>query len=183
LLRHVARLVTRIVAPLVDYSASSTTSSPPRVWVPRHVARLVAPLVVDYSSSTTSSPPRVRVPRHVARLATRLVAPLVIDYFASRRLIVDYSAYAARPGASARHAARHTAHHRLLRALRLRLAATLALLQPRRGVRLLVSRQHCLYFEYAARRHDVIFPGRIASTIHLDYFSKLVENGSHAPNN
>jgi hypothetical protein len=24
--------------------------------------------------------------------------------------------------------------------------------------------------------------GRIASTIHLDYFSKLVENGSHAPN-
>jgi hypothetical protein len=25
--------------------------------------------------------------------------------------------------------------------------------------------------------------GRIASTIHLDYFSKLVENDSHAPNN
>jgi hypothetical protein len=99
--------------------------------VPRHVARLVtrlvAPLIVDYSSSTTSSPPRVRVPRHVARLATRLVAPLIVDYFASRRLIVDYSV-------------RHD----------------------------FVLRQHCLYFEYAARRHDVIFPGRITPTIHLD---------------
>jgi hypothetical protein len=35
--------------------------------------------------------PRVRVPRHVARLVTRLVAPLVIDYSASRRLVVDYA--------------------------------------------------------------------------------------------
>jgi hypothetical protein len=76
--------------------------------------------------SLTNSPPlRVRVPRHVAWL----VAPLVIDYSASRRLVVDYFAYAARPGASARRAARHTArlaahrrllhvaqaHHRLLR--------------------------------------------------------------------
>jgi hypothetical protein len=41
------------------------------------------------------------VPRHVARL----VAPLVVDYFA----------YAARPGASARRAARRAACHRLLR--------------------------------------------------------------------
>jgi hypothetical protein len=31
------------------------------------------------------------VPRHIARLITRLVAPLVVDYFASRRLVVDYS--------------------------------------------------------------------------------------------
>jgi hypothetical protein len=47
------------------------------------------------------------VPRHVARLITRLVAPLVIDYSASRRLVVvDYFASAARPGASARRAAR-----------------------------------------------------------------------------
>jgi hypothetical protein len=29
------------------------------------------------------------VPRHVARLVTRLVAPLVIDYSASRRLVVN----------------------------------------------------------------------------------------------
>jgi hypothetical protein len=57
------------------------------------------------SSSTTSPPPRVRVPRHVARLVTRLVAPLVVDYFASRRLVVNYFASAARLGASARRAA------------------------------------------------------------------------------
>jgi hypothetical protein len=29
------------------------------------------------------------VPRHVARLVTRLVSPLVVDYSASRRLVVD----------------------------------------------------------------------------------------------
>jgi hypothetical protein len=52
--------------------------------VARLVTRLVAPLIVDYSSSTTSSPLRVRVPRHVARLVTRLVVPLVVDYSASR---------------------------------------------------------------------------------------------------
>jgi hypothetical protein len=34
------------------------------------------------------------VPRHVAWLVTRLVVPLVVDYSASRRLIVDYFAYA-----------------------------------------------------------------------------------------
>jgi hypothetical protein len=53
------------------------------------------------SSSTTSPTPRVRVPRHVARL----VAPLVVDYFA----------YATRPGASAHRAARRAARRRLLR--------------------------------------------------------------------
>jgi hypothetical protein len=37
---------------------------------------------------------------------TRLVAPLVVDYSASRRLVVDYFASAARLGASARRAAR-----------------------------------------------------------------------------
>jgi hypothetical protein len=36
------------------------------------------------------------VPRHVARLVTRLVVPLVVDYSASRRLVVvDYFAPAA----------------------------------------------------------------------------------------
>jgi hypothetical protein len=53
------------------------------------------------SSSTTSTTPRVRVPWHVARLITRLVAPLVVDYFA----------YAACPGASARRAARRRLLH------------------------------------------------------------------------
>jgi hypothetical protein len=50
------------------------------------------------------------VPRHVARRVTRLVAPLVVDYSASRRLVVNYFAYVAHPGVSARHAA----HCRLL---------------------------------------------------------------------
>jgi hypothetical protein len=106
--------------------SSSTTSPSTRLRVPRHVARvvtrLVAPLVVDYSSSTTSSSPRLQVPRHVARLVTRLVAPIVVDYSASPRLIVDYFAFAAPPGASARCAARHAAcraaRHRLLRLCR-----------------------------------------------------------------
>jgi hypothetical protein len=65
------------------------------------------------------------LPWHVARLVTRLVAPLVVDYSgscrlvvdnsASRRLVVDYFVSAARPGASARRAARHAARRRLLR--------------------------------------------------------------------
>jgi hypothetical protein len=57
------------------------------------------------SSLTTPPTPRVRVPRHVARLLTRLVAPLIVDYFA----------YAARPGASARSVAHLAARRRLLR--------------------------------------------------------------------
>jgi hypothetical protein len=122
-----------------DYSPpglSISTSTTPRVRMPRHVARLV----VDHfayaarpgasarraarrttrraarhrlrrafgclgtscgssrrSSSTTSPTLRVRVPRHVARL------------------VVDYFAYTARPGASARRAARCVAPRRLLR--------------------------------------------------------------------
>jgi hypothetical protein len=62
------------------------------------------------SSLTTSPMSRVRLLRHVARL----VAGLIIDYYASRRLVVDYFAYAARPGDSARRAARHAARRRLL---------------------------------------------------------------------
>jgi hypothetical protein len=80
------------------------------------------------SSSTTSTTPRIRVPRHTAPLVRWLVAPLVVDFFAyavrlsasahrtaRRRLLRlaqarrDSFAYAARPGASARHAARHAA--------------------------------------------------------------------------
>jgi hypothetical protein len=99
--------------------------------------------------------PHIRVPRHVARL----VSPLVVDYFA----------YAARPGASARRAARHTTRRRLLRASRLHLAATMALLQPRRASRLLVSRQHWLYIEYAARCRDVVFRSH-----RVDHSSRLV---------
>jgi hypothetical protein len=39
------------------------------------------------------------------RLVTRLVAPLAVDFSASRRLVVDYFAYAAHLGASACRAA------------------------------------------------------------------------------
>jgi hypothetical protein len=84
----------------------------------------------------------------------RLVAPLVVDYSG---LVVDYFAYTARPGASAHRAALHGVRRRLLRAPQLSLAATLTLLQPRCASPLLVSRQHWLYFEYAARHHDVVF--------------------------
>jgi hypothetical protein len=49
------------------------------------------------------------VPRHVARLVMWLVAPLVVEYSTSCRLVVDYFASAARPGASARRAAHHAA--------------------------------------------------------------------------
>jgi hypothetical protein len=55
--------------------------------------------------------PHVWVPRHVERLVTRLV----VDYFASRRLVVDCFTYAARPVASARHAACRMTHRQLLR--------------------------------------------------------------------
>jgi hypothetical protein len=72
-------------------------------------------------SSTTSPPPRVRVPRHIARLVTRLVALLVVDYSASRRLVIDYFASAACPSASARRTARHAARHAAGRAARRRL--------------------------------------------------------------
>jgi hypothetical protein len=107
------------------------------------------------SSSTTSPTPCVRVPRHVAWL----VSPLAVNYFA----------YAARPGASARRATRHMARRRLLLAPRLGLAATLALLQPRRASRLLVSRQHWLYINYATRCHNVIFWSH-----RVDHSSRLV---------
>jgi hypothetical protein len=85
-----------------------------RVLVSR-LQRLYVNLAVrhEYSSpgcsGSTSTTPRIRVPRHVAWLVTRLVAPLVVDYSASRRLVVDYFASAARPGASACRAARHAA--------------------------------------------------------------------------
>jgi hypothetical protein len=61
------------------------------------------------------------VPRHVARLVMWLVTPLVVDHSASRRLVIDYFASAARPGAAARPVARRQllrlaqAHRRLLR--------------------------------------------------------------------
>jgi hypothetical protein len=77
--RHVAWLITRIVAWLVvDYSASR------RLMVDYSTSRR---LVVDYSASRR----------------------LVVKNSTSRRLVIDYFASAARPGASARRAAHHVA--------------------------------------------------------------------------
>jgi hypothetical protein len=77
-----------------------------------HLRRASGCLGTSRASSSTFLPtPRVRVPRHVARL----VARTVVDYFASRRLVVDFFAYVARPGTSARCAARHASRRRLLR--------------------------------------------------------------------
>jgi hypothetical protein len=70
--------------------------------VPWHVARLVAPLVIDFSASRRLVVDYSASPR------------LVVDNSTSRRVVVDYFASAARPGASARRAARHSAHRRLL---------------------------------------------------------------------
>jgi hypothetical protein len=58
---------------------------------------------------------RVRLLRHDARHIARLVALLVVDYFASRRLVIDYFNYVARPVASACRAACRVTHRRLLR--------------------------------------------------------------------
>jgi hypothetical protein len=89
------------------------------------------------SPSTTSPPPHVWVPRHIARLLTRLIAPLIIGYSASRRLVLDYFASAARLGASARRAARR----RLLR-----LCRTFGCLGTSRGSSLVVD-----YFAYTVQ--------------------------------
>jgi hypothetical protein len=87
--RGSSRALSRCSSSTTPRRAGSLSTTPPRAG----------------SSSTTSPLPRVRVPQHV----TRLVAPPVVDYSASRWLIVDYFASASRPGASARRATRHAA--------------------------------------------------------------------------
>jgi hypothetical protein len=81
------------------------------------------------------------VPQHVVRLITRLVAPLIVDYSASRRLVIDYFAFAVRPGASARREARREAHHAALHAARRR---QLRLVQARRRLLRLRRASRCL---------------------------------------
>jgi hypothetical protein len=85
---------------------------------PTHVASSSTTPPRAGSPSTTSTPPHVRVPLHVARQVMQLITPLVVDFSASRRLVIDYFASAAHLGAStrraARHAARRTTHRRLL---------------------------------------------------------------------
>jgi hypothetical protein len=88
--RHIARLGTRLVAPLVvdysalrrlvvDYFASTARPSASARRAARHAAEArrsssTTPARAG-SSSTTSLTPRIQVPRHVAPL----VAPLVVD--------------------------------------------------------------------------------------------------------
>jgi hypothetical protein len=107
------------------------------------------------------------VPRHVARLVTRLVALLVVDYSSSHRLVVDYFAYFAHLGASARRAA-----HRLSSTT----SSTLRVWVPRHVARLVtqliidysvrrdfVLRPHWLYFSHVMRR-DYLSRGNTGST-------------------
>jgi hypothetical protein len=98
-----------------------STSTTPSVWVPRLLARLVIDYFAHAARPDASThhaarrAARCRLLRHVAWL----VAWLAVDYFALRRLVarlvVDCFAYATRPGASARRAARLMARRRLLR--------------------------------------------------------------------
>jgi hypothetical protein len=120
LLRPVAWLVTRLVVDYFTYTARPIASArrAARQAARRRLLRLQrASGCLDTlcssscgsscrSSSTTSPTPCVRVPRHVARLITRLV----VDYFASRRLVVDYFSYVVHPGASARRVTRRRPH-------------------------------------------------------------------------
>jgi hypothetical protein len=68
---------------------------------------------------STSTTPRIRVPRHVARLVTWLVAPLIVDY--SGLIVDYFNSAArpgALARRAARHAARCVARRRLLRVRR-----------------------------------------------------------------
>jgi hypothetical protein len=138
----------------------STTSTMPRVRVPRHIAWLVAPLIVNFDYAARPDASARRAARRTAcrrllclcRASECLVTlrgsshrssstnlPTRARPGASARvtqLVVDFFAYATRSGASAR----RVAHHRLLRASRL-----------------LVLRQHLLYFEYTAPCREIVF--------------------------
>jgi hypothetical protein len=168
--RHVAWLISPLV---VDYFASAARSGASAHRAACHAARrrllrlhrasrcLGTSRGSSHgssrrSSSTTPPTPRARVPRHVAWL----ILQLVIDYFPS----------AARPGASARRAARHAACRRLLllrHATRClgtsrnsscgssRRSSSTTLPKPRvrvpRHVARLVTRLVVNYFDYTAR--------------------------------
>jgi hypothetical protein len=114
--RHVARLVTRLVVDYFNYVARPVASARRAACRVTHrrllcLAQARCRLLrlrrafgflstTRGSSTTTSTMPSVRLLRHVAQL----VSWLIVDYFTS----------AARPGASARRAARHAARRLLL---------------------------------------------------------------------
>jgi hypothetical protein len=106
---HVAQLVTRLVAPpVVDYFDNVARPGASARRAAHHAARRAACRRLLCLAQAH------RQLLHVAWLVTRLIAPLVVDYSASRRLVVDYFASVARPGASARRAARRAARRQLL---------------------------------------------------------------------
>jgi hypothetical protein len=123
------------------------------------------------SLSTTSPTPRVRLLRHVARL----VAWLVVDYFASRRLVIDYFAYATRPGASARRAARHAARRRLLR-----LRRALGCLGTSRGSSRGTSRGSSSTTSTTPRIGVPQHVAQLVTRLVVDYFAYAVRPGSSA---
>jgi hypothetical protein len=170
--------------------SSLTTSPPPRVRVPLHVAPLVVDnsasrrLVVDYLTSAarpgalarraahhaarrTTHPRLLRLAQACRRLLHLRRAFGCLGTSSGSSLVVDYFAYAARLGASARHAARHAAHRDY---------------SMRRDF---VLRPRWLYFSHTVRRDylsrgntgstsstprgaTTSSSGRIASTIHLN---------------
>jgi hypothetical protein len=160
--------------------SSSTTSPTPRVRVPWHVTRLIVCLGKSHgssrgslrgSSSTTLPTPRVWVSRHITRLVTRLV--------------VNYFAYAACPGASLCREARRAARRQLLRRSHAHGCSVSPLdfssvgctgsrhapghfvsrldyfLHDRRDF---VLRLHWLYYSHAVR-HDYLSRGNTSSTL------------------
>jgi hypothetical protein len=173
--------------------SSSTTSPTPCVRVPRHVAWLVRRLVVDYfdyartsgcldtsrgsshgsshhSSSTTSPTPCVRVPRHVTRLVSS-PTPCVRVARHVAQLVVDYFAYAVRPGASAPRLAHCAARCRLLR---LRRAS--GCLGTLHGPSLTTSPTPCVQVP----RHLARLIARLVAPLVVDYFTYAARPGSSA---
>jgi hypothetical protein len=163
--RQVARLVSRLVAPLVvDYFAYAARLGAYACRAARHVARRrllrlrrtsgclgTSRGSSRGSSSTTSTTPRIQMPRHITRLVTRLIASLVVDYFA----------YAVCPGASARHAA----HCRLLH---LRRAS--GCLDTSRGL----SSTSSLMPRVRVPRHVA----RLVTQLVVDYFAYTTRSGA-----
>jgi hypothetical protein len=101
--------------------------------------------------------------RHV----TRLVARLVVDYSASRRLVVDYFASVARPSASPPPRVRVPRH---VARLVTRLAAPLVVDY---------STSHRLVVDYSASRRLVV-DNSASRRLVVDYFASAVRPGASA---
>jgi hypothetical protein len=165
MLRHIARLVTRLVAPfVVDFFAyavrpGASARRAARRATRRRLLRLrrVSGCLGTSrgSSSTTSTMSRVRV------LVVWLVTPLVVDYFA----------YVACPGASARHTARCAARRRLLH-----LCRTSGCLSSSRGSLCRSSSTSSPTLCVRVPRHIA----RLVMPLFVDFFAYAVRSGASA---